>query len=85
MSAWREVEWSSPSPVPPGDNAVPGCSVRCQPLWVPQLLHHLHPSPNARSIQKVEKSAQRPQNTAMSSQRLGVVPEPWSWGSNSFS
>lgn len=80
-----EVEWSSPSPVSPGDNAVPGCLVRCQPLWVPQLLHHPHLSLNARSIQKMEKSAQRPQSMPMGSQRLSVVPEPWPRGSNSFS
>lgn len=85
MSVWREVEWSSPSPLSPGDDVVPGCSVRCQPLWVPQHLHHLHSSLNARNIQKMEKSAQRPQSMATSSQRLGIGPEPWPWGCNSFS
>lgn len=54
----HEVEWSGHSPMSPGDNVVLSCLVRCQPLWVPQLLHQLHSSPNARSIQNMEKSAQ---------------------------
>lgn len=55
-SVWCEVKWFSPRSLSPEHDTVPGCSVRCQPMWVPQPLHHLQPSPNSRSIQKTEKS-----------------------------